>query len=190
MRDAQPDALVTLHSWSRSGAAHPHVEHARVDARGRDLAHALGLPFVLPFDWPDGLLPKVAVEHGIPSAELELGGLGAQTPENLGRGLHAIMAAAAWLGMDAGSPADAGRPETVERVAVTAPASGRVRHRRALGATVRRGDLLAEIRSDDGTVAEQVPSPADGWVGVHVTYGHVEPGEDLAMVFERSKATT
>lgn len=185
MRDAKPDALLTLHSWSRSGSAHPHVEHARGDDRGRELAHVLGLPFVLPFDWPDGLLPRVAVEHGIPAAELELGGLGAQTEESLTRGLRAVEAAAAWLGMSDATAAANGA-ETVERVAVAAPADGRVRHHRGLGERVGRGDVVAEIRHLDGSVVAEAKSPRDGWIGVHVTYGYVAAGDELAMVFEQS----
>jgi uncharacterized protein len=187
MRESRPAALVTLHSWSRSGSAHPHVEHARGDARGRELAHRLGLPFVLPFDWPDGLLPKVAVAHGIPSVELELAGLGAQTPGSLSRGVRAVAAAAAWLRMlDDPQPDGAAPAEEVERVAVAATATGRVRQLRGLGDAVARGDAVCEIRGNDGAVVERIASPVDGWVGVHVTYGRVEPGDDVAMVFERS----
>jgi uncharacterized protein len=183
VRAAAPDALVTLHSWSRSGSAHPHVEYARDDARGRDLAYRLGLPFVVRFDWPDGLLPKVAVEQGIPAVELELGGLGAQTASALSAGLAAVQAAAGWLGMTGEAPRSDGA-QLVQRVEVTAPTPGRVRQRRDLGAPVARGDLVAEIRAEDGTVLEKVVSPVDGWVGVHVTYGHVMDGDAVAMLFE------
>jgi predicted deacylase len=189
MREAAPAALVTLHSWSRSGSAHPHVEHARDDRRGRELAHLLGLPFVLPFDWPDGLLPRIAVEQGIPSVELELGGLGAQTPESLAHGLRAIESAATWLGMlkPATAPQPGGR--SVERIALAAGAAGRVRQLVPLGDRVERGDAVCEIRADDGAVVDRVISAAGGWVGVHVTYGHVVPGDDVAMVFAAPEAT-
>jgi predicted deacylase len=185
MQASGPDALVTLHSWSRSGAAHPHVEHARDDARGRELAHRLGLPFVLPFDWPEGLLPKVAVAHGIPSVELELGGLGVQTAHSLAHGLRAINAAAAWLGMIDGLSTRV-EAETVERVAITAPTEGRLRHRRDLGEEVQRGDIVAEIRANDGSIRDVVVSPAGGWIGVHITYGHVTAGDEIAMLFTAS----
>jgi predicted deacylase len=193
MREAAPAALVTLHSWSRSGSAHPHVEHARSDERGRELAHLLGLPFVLPFDWPDGLLPRIAVEHGIPSVELELGGLGAQTPGSLARGLRAIESAAAWLGMlePAAAPALAPAPggRSAERIAAVAGAEGRVRQLVPLGRRVEPGDPLCEIRSHDGAVVDRVASPAGGWMGVHVTYGYAAPGDDVAMVFAPAEAT-
>jgi hypothetical protein len=53
---------------------------------------------------------------------------------------------------------------------------------------VRVGDVVAEIRGLDGRVLAALPSPADGWVGVHVTYGHVEAGADVAMLFARAAA--
>ena len=183
VHEAAPDALVTLHSWSRSGAAHPHVEYARQDARGRDLARRLGLPFVVRFDWPGGLLPTVAVEHGIPAVELELGGLGAQTADGLQCGLGAVRAAQRWLGMTADPPQPNGGHQ-VHRVEITAATPGRVRQRQALGERVARGDLVAEIRAEDGTIVEHVRSPSDGWIGVHVTYGYVAAGDVLAMLFE------
>lgn len=183
VREAAPDALVTLHSWSRSGAAHPHVEYARRDERGRDLAQRLGLPFVVRFDWPAGLLPKVAVDQGIPAVELELGGLGAQTAEGLEYGLGAVRSAQGWLGMTAELPPSKGGRQ-VHRAEITARATGRVRQARALGERVARGDVVAEIRAADGMIVEQVHSPGDGWIGVHVTYGHVATGDPIAMLFE------
>jgi predicted deacylase len=187
MVDSAPDALMTIHSWSRSGSAVAHVEHARGDARGAELAARLGLPFVVPFLWPDGLLPNVSVKHGIPSVELELGGLGAQTPGNLRRGLHAVQAIAAALGM-CDPPPVALTPVVVHRVPVPVATSGRVRQRRELGETVRSGDPICEIRDMDGSLLETLTSPVRGWVGVHVTYGYVKPGDEVVIVFEADEA--
>lgn len=185
LQDAAPDAVMTLHSWSRNGSAAPHVEYARGDAAGRELAHALGLPFALGFDWPVGLLPRVAVEHGIPSVELELGGLGAQTQDNLARGLAAVQGAQAWLGMRTGAlrPSET---QAAERIAVLSGVEGRVRQCRGLGEPVARGEIVAEIRATDGSVLERVVSPSDGWIGVHVNYGEVASGDPIVMLFEYS----
>ena len=51
-----------------------------------------------------GLLPAAATRAGIVSAEVELGGLGAQTPAMLAVGLAAIDGAMSHLGMRAGKP--------------------------------------------------------------------------------------
>jgi predicted deacylase len=177
-------ALVTLHSWSRSGCSAPYVEYGRGDSRGRDLAHRLGLPFAEPWDWPDGLLPKVAVAAGIPAVELELGGLGRHTANNLALGLQAIRAAAAWLVMLA--PEHTGSTRTVQRHRLLAEAAGRVRQLRRLGDPVAAGEPVCELRSRDGTVVETLSSPVAGWVGVHVSYGEVRAGTEAAIVFEET----
>lgn len=185
IRSGSPSALVTIHSWSRGGCAAPHVEHAVGDEVGRELAHSLNLPFVVPFAWPEGLLPRAAVEAGIPSVELELGGLGAQTSENLERGVAAVRAAAGWLGMveKAGSARTA---RVVRRVDVPSPAPGRVRQLKTLGSEIDEAEPLFELRDHGGRVVESVVSPARGWVGVHVTYGWAGVGDTVVCVFEES----
>jgi hypothetical protein len=177
------DALLTIHSWSRSGCVAPYVEYADGDALGLELAHRLGLPFAEPWNWPDGLLPKVAVAAGIPAVEIELGGLGRQTLENLELGLEAIRHAAAWLGLRETEPA--ARPtRTVRRRLLHAGVAGRVRQLRALGEEVAPGEAVCELRGNDGRVVETVESPAAGWVGAHLTYGYVGAGDEAALVFE------
>lgn len=179
---AGADALLTLHSWSRAGCAMPYVEYARGDDRGRELALSLGLPFAEPWDWPKGLLPKVAAAAGIPSVELELGGLGCHTPENLELGVRAVRAAAGWLRM--APPADVPRGRTVRRHTLTAGKAGRVRQLRHLGEEVAPGDAVCQLRNQRGGVAETLTSPVAGWVAVHASYGEIGPGADAAIVFE------
>ena len=55
-----------------------------------------------------GLLPAAATRAGVVSAELELGGLGAQTPQMLDVGVAAVAGAMRHLGMLAGEPRRAG----------------------------------------------------------------------------------
>jgi predicted deacylase len=180
--EAGADALVTLHSWHRAGATTPYVEFAEDDERGRELALALGIPFAEPWCWPDGLLPNVAARRGIPAVEVELGGLGAQTPELLAVGVAAIRAAAAWLGMlQAEAPR---RAQLVRRHVLRSEVVGRVRQLRRLGAPVARGDPVCELRELDGPAVHAVRSPVDGWLATHSTYGATRPGSELALVFE------
>lgn len=178
---AKPDAVITYHSWSRSGAATPYVEHAAGDSRSRELALALGLPFVEAWDWPPGLLARELSSLGVPSAELELYGLGRHTDEGLARGLRASEGAAGWLGM-------LERPEShpaveVERQWLRAPTPGRVVHRAALGAEVHQGAPVSELRGADGATTAVLAAPAPGWVGIHVTYGQVSRGDPVSVVF-------
>ncbi len=179
---AGANALLTLHSWSRSGCTVPYVEYARGDDRSRELALSLGLPFAEPWDWPKGLLPKVAAAAGIPAVELELGGLGRHTPENLELGVQAIRAAAGWLRM--GPRADIPRARTVRRHSLTAGKGGRVRQLRRLGGEVAPGDAVCQLRNRPGRVAETLTTPVAGWVAVHTSYGEVDSGTEAAIVFE------
>src|SRR5262249_17514901 len=159
---------VTFHSWSRSGSATPYVEHALGDERGRSLALALGLPFVEAWDWPAGLLGRELRTLGVPSAELELYGLGCHTGDGLAYGLRAARAAAAGLEMPA--PEDVPAGLEVGRPWLTAPARGRVVQLVPLGAAVEAGQPVVELR---GPTPATLTAPAAGWVGIHVTYGEV-----------------
>ena len=180
--DGHASALLTLHSWHAEGAATPYVEHAAGDEDGRALAHALGVPFVEAWDWPPGLLPAAATRAGVVSAELELGGLGAQTPQMRDIGVAAVAGAMRHLDMLAGEPQRGGRD--VRRHVLAAGQGGRVRHLLPLGCAVSRGTPLAQVRSLGGGVLETLTSPADGWLAIHNTYGFVHAGEDVVILFE------
>lgn len=176
------DALLTLHSWSRTGCTVPYVEYAEDDERSRELALSLGLPFAEPWRWPDGLLPKVATTAGVPAVEVELGGLGRQTPENLELGLRAIEGAAGWLGMLSAPTATPAR--AVRRRTLRAGVRGRVRQVRRLGEAVEPGDAVCQVRGRDGTLLETLATPVGGWVAVHASYGEIDAGAEAAIVFE------
>jgi predicted deacylase len=184
IEDSSASAVITIHSWSRAGCAIPHVEVSERDERGRELASALDLPFVLPLVWPDGLLPKVVGTVGIPAVEIELGGLGAQTQASLRTGIDAVRRAAAWLGMlDIRLP-PAAKPVVARHVPVITTRAGRVRHRVDLGAPIDRGEVVAELRDFRGRTRERLEAPEAGWMGIHVTYGFVDPKTEVATIFQ------
>jgi predicted deacylase len=175
-------ALLTLHSWHAEGTTTPYVEHAAGDDAGHAFAHALGIPFVEAWDWPTGLLPAAATRAGIVSAEVELGGLGAQTQAMLDTGVSAIAGAMRHLGMLDGQPPRGGRD--VRRHVLAAAGEGRVRQLVALGSFVSRDTPIAHVRALGGDVIETLVSPAAGWLAIHNTYGFVAAGGDVAIVFE------
>ena len=181
--DGQASALVTLHSWHAEGAATPYVEHAAGDEDGRALAHALGVPFVEAWDWPPGLLPAAATRAGVVSAELELGGLGAQTPQMLAVGVAAVAGAMRHLGMLAGEP-----PQRGGQRRAAARARGRSRRARAAAAPARFCRLAGNARRSGARAprrrARDTGQPVDGWLAIHNTYGFVQAGEDVVIVFE------
>jgi predicted deacylase len=180
--EGHASALLTLHSWHAEGATTPYVEHAAGDEDGHAFAQALGLPFVEAWDWPPGLLPAAATRAGVVSAEVELGGLGAQTPQMRDVGVAAVAAAMRHLGMLAGEPQRAG--SDVRRHVLAAGHDGRVRQLVPLGSFVSLGTPLAQVRALGGEVLETLASPADGWLAIHNTYGFVHSGEDVVIVFE------
>ena len=181
--DGHASALVTLHSWHAEGAATPYVEHAAGDEAGRALAHALGVPFVEAWDWPPGLLPAAATRAGVVSAELELGGLGAQTPQMLAVGVAAVAGAMRHLG-------HARRGATARGQRRARGTCSRRRMTAACGSCSRsappsRGERPSlSVRELGGDVLETLASPVDGWLGIHNTYGFVQAGEDVVIVFE------
>jgi len=181
LESARPDAIVTFHSWSRSGSATPYVEHAVGDETSRDLALALGLPFVEAWDWPVGLLGREVRALGIPSAELELFGLGRHSEEGLAFGLAAARGAAAWLKMT--DPVPIRSSTEVDRRLARAPGPGRVVQCTALGSEVAEGDRVAELRDAAGETTAVLSAPASGWVGIHVTYGQVSEGDPVTVIF-------
>jgi N2-acetyl-L-2,4-diaminobutanoate deacetylase len=178
---AAPAAVVTFHSWSRTGSATPYVEHAAGHARSRDLALVLGLPFVEAWDWPLGLLGRGTTALDIPSAELELFGLGRHTDEGFAYGIRAARAAAAWLGMI--DPVDFGPAIEVGRQVLIAPRDGRVVQLAELGSEVTAGQPVAELRGSDGKTTDVLSAGNAGWVGIHVTYGRVKVSDPVAVIF-------
>jgi len=179
------DALLTLHSWSRSGTTVPYVEvpsrgDSAVVAESRRLAAWLGVPWIEPYEWEPGLLPAAATRAGIPAAELEVGGLGRSTPDDERAVRTALTGAASAMGLiPADPPAKATR--TARRHWLTAPVEGRVRMRVQPGEAVPAGTLIAEIV--DHNVREPVVSPVDGTVAIVVTYGWVPVGAEVVAIF-------
>lgn len=186
------DLLLTLHSWHRSGETVTYVEYPLpgtgapdVVARSRELAHAVGAAYVEGWDWPRGLLPAAAVRAGVPAAELEVGGLGRHTTAGRADAVRAIEGAAQLAGLLDAPPADGGAE--VRRHWLNAEVAGRVAQRRERGTPVARGELVAEIHDLHGQPLQHLTAPEDGVVAIHVTYGRVEAGDPVAVVFTRER---
>ena len=208
------DALLTLHSWSRTGEAVAYAEYPRgssaVEVASRALARALGTGYMEAYDWPPGLLPAEGVRRGVPSVEVEVGGLGRDTPEGRAAVARAVTGFLAHTGIDhrpaghqptgiehrpagdppagdplAGDPpaGHGGEPVEVTRTTLTAPASGLVRHLAGLGARVQAGRPCAEVRSVRGEAEGKLAPSRDGVVGIRFRFGWVERGTPVVAVF-------
>jgi predicted deacylase len=184
------DALLTLHSWSRTGATVPYVERpatgpASAVERSAKLARSLGVAYVEAYMWEPGLLPAAAVARGVPAVELEVGGLGTTTAEGEAVAATAIGGAAYWLGIVEGEGSTSVTPALeVRRHWLRATQEGIVRQSRLLGDNVSAGEVVSEIREQTGRVVETLTSPIDGVVAIHLAYGYATAGSAVAVIFE------
>jgi N2-acetyl-L-2,4-diaminobutanoate deacetylase len=177
------DFLYTLHGWNATGEAHPHVEFdsgkGPVQDASRRACFAAGFDLVVATDWLPGLLPKAAVNAGIPAMESEIGGLGASRAANAAFLLERIRDLMAHLGMTA-APASARADGPVYRHCyLAAPASGVLRRVVALGDRVKAGDTLAEIRDLWGRPTSAVVAPVSGVLVTQRSYLSVTVGEPV-----------
>jgi hypothetical protein len=181
------DALLTLHSWSRTGEAVSYAEYpmgsSAVEVASWALARALGTAYVEAYDWPPGLLPAEGVRCGVPSVEVEVGGLGRDTPEGRATVARAVMGFLTHTGIDDRPAGYGGEPVEVLRTTLTAPVSGLVRYLVELGARVQAGRPCAEIRSVRGEVEGTLAPSRNGVIGIRFRFGWVERGTPVAAVF-------
>ena len=181
------DALLTLHSWSRTGEAVAYAEYpmgsSAVEVASRALARALGTGYVEAYDWPPGLLPAEGVRRGVPSVEVEAGGLGRDTPEGRAAAGRAVTGFLAHTGIESRPAGYDGEPVEVIRTTLAAPASGMVRHLVGLGAPVQAGRPCAEIRSVRGEVEGELAPSRNGVIGIRFRFGWVERGTPVVAVF-------
>jgi len=135
------------------------------------------------YDWPPGMLPAEGVRRGVPSVEIEVGGLGRDTPEGRATVTRAVTGFLAHAGIEDRPAGGGGEPVEVIRTTLTAPAPGMVRHLAELGARVQAGRPCAEIRSVRGEVEGTLAPPRDGVIGIRFRFGWVERGTPVAAVF-------
>jgi uncharacterized protein len=184
------DALLTMHSWSRTGVTVPYVEYpatgpASAVERSVKLARSLGVAYVETYAWEPGLLPAAAVARGVPAVELEVGGLGAATAQGEAGAATAVDRAAYWLGIVEGEGSASVTPALeVRRHWLRTTQEGIVRQRRLLGDDVSAGEVVAEVREQTGRVVETLAAPVDGVVAIHLTYGYATAGSAVAVIFE------
>jgi uncharacterized protein len=184
------DALLTMHSWSRTGVTVPYVEYpatgpASAVERSVKLARSLGVAYVETYAWEPGLLPAAAVARGVPAVELEVGGLGAATAQGEAVAATAVDRAAYWLGIVEGEGSASVTPALeVRRHWLRTTQEGIVRQRRLLGDDVSAGEVVAEVREQTGRVVETLAAPVDGVVAIHLTYGYATAGSAVAVIFE------
>jgi predicted deacylase len=185
------DAVLSMHGWSREATVIPYVEYStkRSEAGERSfaIASALGLEFLHPYEWPAGLLVASATQHGIPSVEVEVGGMGTVTPNGLEtyrRVIHRFLAHMKVLDLsnhDAQTPPPAHK--VVDHCDCLSNHAGLFRSRVKVGEMVNQGQLLGKIHDLAGECLEEVHSPRAGAVAILRTFSSVQPGDRLIQIF-------
>ena len=184
---AGADFVLSLHGWGRGALVVPYTEYPRdapVTAASRAAAAAFGLEWLEAFDWPPGMLVAVCARHGIPAIEPEIGGQECTLPERrdlYARGVRNLMR---HLGLLSGAPDVPNRVLDVVRAQVVAPTGGVIRRRVELGDAVAVGDPIATITDLLGTPRAGVVSPCAGFVAALRLAAAVNPGEQIAVIFQ------
>ncbi|HEY6891413.1 MAG TPA: succinylglutamate desuccinylase/aspartoacylase family protein [Solirubrobacter sp.] len=151
------DAFIDLHGGDLVEALEPFALYA--NPAGRDLALAMGLPYVIDYSASDSLQGMSVAGHGVIA---EAGGAGQleQSATDLLAG--GVRNALRHLGMLPGRP-DRPRSTVLTRFEwlYSTPAGFWVAHRKT-GEQVRQGDLLGEVRDLYGDTLQLIEAPADG----------------------------
>ncbi len=175
------DALVDLHGGDLNEALTPFVLHARNDDRGRDLAQAFGIPYVVASD-SVGHSYAGAGSVGVPAVLAEAGGQGL-FPERdvlvLVEGSERVMAR---LGMRAPEPAPRPTVAIDKFVVTTSEAEGRWYPSVRLDARVEAGQALGEVRDWSGAVVQEVRAPVAGVVLYFVSTLAINRGDPLVGI--------
>jgi predicted deacylase len=184
---AGADFVLSLHGWGRGALVVPYTEYPRdspVTTASRAAAAAFGLPWLEAFDWPPGMLVAVCARHGTPAIEPEIGGLECTLPDRRALYQRCARNLMRHLGLLSGAPDVPDCVRDVLRARVSAPIGGVIRRQVELGDPVRQGDTIAVIVDLLGRPRAQLVSPRDGFVAALRLTGAVNPGEEMAVIFQ------
>ena len=175
------DALVDLHGGDLNEALTPFVLHARADARGRELAHAFGIAYVVASD-SVGHSYGGAFAAGVPALLAEAGGQGLLLERDVQVLVEGTRRVMAHLGMHA--PGSEAQPTVAidEFRVLTAEADGRWYPTVRLDARVEVDEVLGEIRDWLGAVVQEVRAPVAGVVLYFVSTLAINRGDPLVGI--------
>jgi predicted deacylase len=174
---------IDLHTGSLHRANLPQVRANLDDAETLRLAKAFGVPVLINANVRDGSLREAAAEHGISMLLYEAGEALRFDEISIRAGLQGIIDVMRALGM---LPAGRGHAKMAAEPFVArlstwtrAPESGILRTVVALGARVRKGDLLGVIADPFGEKETLVPAPLGGVIIGRTQIPLVHEGEAL-----------
>jgi predicted deacylase len=181
------DFVLSLHGWGRGALVVPYTEYPRdapVTQASRAAARAFGLQWIEAFDWPPGMLVAVCARNGIPAIEPEIGGLEITVSERRALYKRCTRNLMSHLGLVPRSPEMTEIVRDVVRAQITAPTGGVLRRTVELGDAIHRGDVIARIGDLFGQPRAEAVSPLDGFVAALRLTGPINPGEQVAVIFQ------
>jgi N-alpha-acetyl-L-2,4-diaminobutyrate deacetylase len=188
------DAVLSMHGWSREATVIPYVEYpagrSGAGEKSFAIARALGVEFLHPYLWPSGLLVASATQQGIPSVEVEVGGMGTVTPSGLKSYrdiIYRFLGHMKLLDLN-DTQTDLSPPvhKLVGHSDCLSNHAGLFRSRVNVGDPVKEGELLGTVHNLAGDCVEDVHSPRAGAVAILRTFSSVQPGDRLIQVFWES----
>jgi predicted deacylase len=184
---AGADFVLSLHGWGRGALVVPYTEYPRnssVTQPSRAAANAFGLEWIEAFDWPPGMLVAVCAHNGIPAIEPEIGGLEITVSERRALYKRCTRNLMSHLGLMPRTPDIPENVRDVVRAQITAPTGGVLRRAVELGDAIHSGDPIATITDLFGQPQAEAISSLDGFVAALRLTGPINPGEQVAVIFQ------
>lgn len=176
------DTAVDLHTQSRGTA---YVMYAFASTpRTRRMAELVA-PDIIKMDRGEkGTVENTLTDDGVPAITLELGRPEMFDDRMIARGEAGLMNLMRDLKMLPGAvkPPPAGLFVANDIMAARAGTSGWARLLLPLGAMVKKGQPLAEVRDAFGTLLETVAAPVDGRINMVATDPRIDQGGTLARI--------
>lgn len=186
------DYAIDIHTPTRGGryvpiTILPPATLGEAARRAEDLGVAFGSGYVMKTEKGmyvrDGILSVEATRARVPAFTFEIGEGGRLEPDMVAIGVRCVQNALRFLSMIPGSPEPPDRAVRLrEFVGLRARRGGLLYTEPALGADVKKGDVLARITSVYGDEVEVLTSPVDGLFIRSTTLSTVAAGERVATV--------
>jgi predicted deacylase len=189
------DAFLSLHGWSKEATVIPYAEYplgeGAIIEKSKAAALHLGLDYLHPYDWPNGVLGEAAIRHGIAAVETEVGGMGTITPEGQSITKSIILRFLQFWGVIthgiAARTCARAEQRIVDHEDVISSCAGLFRSKVQIGRQSSEGDLLGHTFGLDGACVEEIRAPVPGIIAILRVNCSVQPGDRLIQMFVRER---
>ncbi|MEM7017399.1 MAG: M14 family metallopeptidase [Pseudomonadota bacterium] len=190
------DAVLDMHSGDGNEDLRPYWTgyYARagdpeVIAKSKAMAYAFGLPYIVPFQWElsdkaDAIWAgSAAVALGIPSIDVEAGGMNIPNEDAIAAIEQGMMRTMAHLNMIEAHFEPPKKPTLIiDRQSVKSPTDGSWISLKPAGQHVKKGELLGYVTDWYGRRVFEAHAPIDGILLLRISSPPVRQGETLVVV--------